>query len=328
MDRPDPVTEQSTSTIEGDGDRISATVLHFANGLDVVLDHTGITDGEIAIDAVRDGGLSVLDDARVPAARMAPGVVAASGLGDLDVVAVSYVISATGIDLTPAIWEEMANIDGTTPTDDLETAMAYVHQLLVAGRVDDTALRNQLDSAREAAMSCRVTRTQRRASPSTRLASVTRRADRSLLTGAELDQVTAADVLTTRRAGFGGATGWRIVLAGDVDVEQATVLAWPYFGTLDTGTAPGHFVDRLPPFPDGSTRLEVHAGTGDKAALIHTAEAEAADLATSEVLADLLASVLDTRLTDTVREALGASYSPSAYVYVLPTPLSDHPGRD
>ena len=151
MDRPDPVTEQSTSTIQGDGDRISATVLHFANGLDVVLDHTGITDGEIAIDAVRDGGLSVLDDARVPAARMAPGVVAASGLGDLDAVAVSHVLSATGIDLTPAISEEMANIDGTTPTDDLETTMAYVHQLLVAARVDDAALRNQLDSAREAA---------------------------------------------------------------------------------------------------------------------------------------------------------------------------------
>ena len=68
-----------------------------------------------------------------------PGVVSASRIGDLDAVDVGHVLSATGIDLSPAMSGEMVSIDGTTSADDLETTMAYVHQLLAAPHADDAA---------------------------------------------------------------------------------------------------------------------------------------------------------------------------------------------
>jgi zinc protease len=66
----------------------------------------------------------------------------------------------------------------------------------------------------------------------------------------------------------------------------------------------------------------VHAGTGDKGSLTLDWNAPAVDSTTDTVYADVLSSVLNIRLTDHLREQLGASYTPSASVQVLTEP--DH----
>jgi zinc protease len=58
----------------------------------------------------------------------------------------------------------------------------------------------------------------------------------------------------------------------------------------------------------------VHAGTGDKGSLTFDWNTAIPDPEVDSVYADVLSSVLNIRLTDHIREQLGASYSPSAYV--------------
>ena len=65
---------------------------------------------------------------------------------------------------------------------------------------------------------------------------------------------------------------------------------------------------------------EVRAGTGDKGSLTLDWNTPVLDLDTDSVYADLLTSVLNIRLTDHIREELGASYSPSAFVGVNTEP--------
>ena len=67
----------------------------------------------------------------------------------------------------------------------------------------------------------------------------------------------------------------------------------------------------------------MHAGTGDKGSLTFDWSMPIKDPAIDGVYADVLTSVLNIRLTDHIREELGASYSPSAFVSVSldPDPL-------
>ena len=67
---------------------------------------------------------------------------------------------------------------------------------------------------------------------------------------------------------------------------------------------------------------EVHAGTGDKGSLTFDWNTIVATSDTEVVYADVLTSVLNIRLTDHIREQLGASYSPTAYVGINREP--DH----
>lgn len=320
MARPEPVTEASAEDLDGDGYDIEPRELHFANGLDVVLSRNTIVDGDITISAVRLGGLSAVDDARIPAARVADQVVPVSSLGSLDAVTVGHVLDATGIDVTASLLPEQATMDGSTPTADLEVAMAYMRQMIADPHVDDPALANAVDAARTAYEGLD-------ADPDMatfQAQSVARYGDnpryRNLLTSAELDSVTSADVLSVWKERFGDATGWRVVFVGDLDVDEATALARAYFGTLTGTNVAPQFAPLEPPVPSGLVGVQVNAGTGERASLVRTNEAPIDDPARADMLAEMLTSVINMRLTATLREELGASYSPQAYVYVESTP--------
>ena len=65
---------------------------------------------------------------------------------------------------------------------------------------------------------------------------------------------------------------------------------------------------------------DVRAGTGDKGSLTLDWNTAAPDPETDDVYAEMLTSVLNIRLTDHIREELGASYSPSAFVGINAEP--------
>ena len=113
---------------------------------------------------------------------------------------------------------------------------------------------------------------------------------------------------------------WVFALSGDFDIDEATDLARRYFGTL-SGTGPTEsYKDFQPDPPSTVVTKDVHAGTGDKGSLTFDWTTPIPDRETDMVYADVLTSVLNIRLTDHIREELGASYSPSAFVGINTEP--------
>ncbi|MDO8364042.1 MAG: pitrilysin family protein, partial [Actinomycetota bacterium] len=87
MAAPQPVAEESSEPFVSEPSYfLDATRLEFPNGAVVILNPTDISDGYIAIDARSPGGLSVVPDEEVFAARYAPQAAALSGVGELDQV--------------------------------------------------------------------------------------------------------------------------------------------------------------------------------------------------------------------------------------------------
>ncbi|MDP9464611.1 MAG: insulinase family protein, partial [Actinomycetota bacterium] len=113
---------------------------------------------------------------------------------------------------------------------------------------------------------------------------------------------------------------WVFALSGDFDIGDARDLARRYIGTLFGAEQTEQYKDFQVDPPSTIVTKEVHAGTGDKGSLTFDWNAPSDDPETESVYADVLTSVLNIRLTDHIREELGASYSPSAYVAINTEP--------
>jgi zinc protease len=320
---PEEVVEiDSSSVVQEPGFFLDATRLVFDNGAVVILNPTSIADGEIAVEALSAGGYSVLAPDDVAAARYSLGVATSSGLGDLDQVAVDALLSGSNIDVAPYLNVSAEGFSGNTTRDDLELTMQLIHQYFAAPRFEQSALDAMKasdqpyidDPAADPDFAAYNALTEARYgdSPYYRL----------LPTQAELDAVDRSAVERLFKDRFSNASDWVFALSGDFDLEEAASLARRYVGTLEGAGTTETWKAVEPDAPHGVVEVEALAGSGDQASLTLLYTVDSTGAKYQYLQAEMLSSVLTTRLTDHVREALGASYSPFAYVTVYTEPAA------
>ncbi len=312
MVAPEPVEETKRTTLTIDPfSFLEPVLLTFPNGARVVLNATDIVDESVSFAAVSPGGLSLVDDADVGEALITTDVIESSGVGDLDPVQLDTVLGATSVEVSPYLDQAEEGFGGSSSTGDLEQLFQLVHLYLAAPRFDQAGLDAAIGSIRPLAEDPG-------SSPdfATYLAYTDARyggAPRFNPIPADLDSLDLATVEKVWRARFSNVSDWTFALSGDFDMDTVTDLARRYIGSLTgTGTTEA-FVDLQPEPPPGVVDRRVAAGTGDKSTLTRAYDAPVVDIKGDGVLCDVLGSVLTTRLTDHVREELGASYSPNAF---------------
>jgi zinc protease len=322
MAAPDPVAETASEPLDGDGGFVAPTMLTFANGARVVLNPTEIADNDISFSATSPGGLSLVADADVPDALNAVSVVTSSGVGDLDPVQLDTLLSDAQIQLYPSIGQTSEDFAGTSTTDDLEVLFQLVNQYISKPRFDQAGLDSTISSLQpyvdhpdsDPDLAEYVAYSAARYGSEPRF--------RVIPTADELAGLDLGTIERVWRDRFGNASDWVFAFSGDFDIDEASDLARRYIGTLSGTGATEQYKDFQIDPPSTVITKEVHAGTGEKGSLSFEWNAEYAETVGESVYADLLTSVLNTRLTDHIREELGESYSPSASVGILEEP--DH----
>lgn len=314
MVAPDPVEPVAVEQLS-DGSAVSfiePTVLEFPNGVRVSLNRTDIADGQVVFEARSQGGLTALDAADIPAGDAAGAVVGRSGVATYGPVELDAFLADKDVALQAGVDAYTEGLGGSAATGDLETLFQLIHLLMTQPRVDDVALEQYLDDELPFA-----------ADPSIDPAYaefdtlLDARYDdpRYLLPSVEsLNSVTADDVERVFRDRFGDASDFVFAFSGDLDLEATQSLAARYLGTLPA-TGRDEQVDFVePPVPPGIVSETVNAGVGERAgvSLLFTAPASADRR--DDVAARVVQEVISGRLTDTIREDLGESYSPFAVV--------------
>jgi zinc protease len=110
------------------------------------------------------------------------------------------------------------------------------------------------------------------------------------------------------------------VLVGDFDLDEASQLVRQYIGSLPSTGATEVAVDVEIDPPTTIVRSDVVSGSGDKASLTVQFNGPTEGGRREQALADLTAEIISNRLTENVREALGASYSPYAQTSLYTNP--------
>jgi zinc protease len=320
MTPPEPAVETSSEKLESDEAFIAPTMLTFENGARVVLNPTPIADNDIYFAASSPGGLSLVDEPDVPAALNAVSVVTSSGIGGFDPVELDTALSGAGIELQPSIGQTSEDFVGTSTTDDLELLLQLVNLYMSAPRFDPVALQSTVSSLQsyvddpnsDPDLAEFIAYSEARFGSEPRF--------RVIPSEEELAGLELSVIERVWRDRFTNAGDWVFALSGDFELETATDLVRRYFGTLDGAGPAESYKDFQPDPPSTVVTREVHAGTGDKGSLTFDWNTPKPDSDTDSVYADVLTSVLNIRLTDHIREELGASYSPSAFVAIYSAP--------
>jgi zinc protease len=124
-----------------------------------------------------------------------------------------------------------------------------------------------------------------------------------------LESMSPEDAFALYEERLGDVDDLVVAVVGDFDEEVLIELAQRYIGTLPQGDDDS-WEDRAQEPPDGIVTRTVGAGAGDSGAgvtMLFSLNAEVDDRLSASVLT--LQTALNTRLFDSVREELGASYN-------------------
>ena len=335
MAAPDPVAPSDIREL-ADGSEISFVapgVLEYSNGAQAVFNQTNIVDGAVSFEARRAGGLHAVADADVASAVAAGPVVGASGVADFGPVELEAFLDQREVGVARAIDVSTEGFVGGTSPADLEPLFQLVHLSIVEPRVDEVALERYLDDELPLAQDPGLD-----PSYAEFVALSNARYDDPRYLPPTPDSLATVDADTVDRVyrdRFSGAGGWVFSFSGDFDPATARDLADRYIGSLpaDDVQAPDPIVEPDP--PPGIVQDTIAAGDSETAsvALLYTVPGSTDPQL--DVLAEMAQAVITTRLTDTIREELGESYSPFAVVQVggggepfIDTYLSNSTGPD
>ena len=324
MVAPEPAEIVSREAIDGVAlAYIEPTMIEFANGVRVIINPTTITDDFVVIYGRSPGGFSLTPPADAAAAWLMNEVNSESGFDSLSRDAVDQILSASTVDLFPYVDTSSEFIGGSSSTSDLELAFQVLHQYISASNFSQVALDDAVDRNLEylvdtdanADLAVQIELNKMRYGDDPR--------HRVLLSEAELRSITTDNLERVWLDRFGNAGDFVFMLSGDLDLETTIDLAARYLGTLPSTGERETAVDTTAAPPPGIRQSTVNAGSGATASLTVQFSTETEDSAADLLNAQLLTSVLNIRLTDAIREELGASYSPSASVSLAGGPENE-----
>ncbi len=304
-----PGREVSRERIED----LDVTIVRFANGSTLTFKPTRFDEGRVFVRLRFGNGVSGLDPAQ-PSLGWAAGFVGPSGVADLDLDAMERLLTGRRISMAFGLDENAYQLSGATSAADLRDQLRLLTAKLTHPRWDPALFRryqtNALQSY-ELQFSTAAGRGQRELSAlvrpgDARFAPLSREA----LTNATPEGLQA---FFTPRLGEGPV---HAVVVGDIALDQVIAAMRETIGALPARTTPPVQADPAatrPPAPNPEPARFTHNGDPAQAfALIGwSTVGGSADVKTRRALA-LAGNMLQARLFESLREAEGAAYSPSA----------------
>ncbi len=296
--------------------------LTLANGVQVILYPTNISDDSITLVSSSPGGFSVIPDPWVAEAGLLTDIVFESGVGALDATALEQTLSDRLAYVEPTLTDVNEGFYGSSSTSDLETMLQLVHLYSTAPRIDDRAVETVVDDYRsiygdldtDPALAAQF------ALYSARYGADSRHRQVYIgPTSAELDTVTVEDAQALMADRFGDATGSVFALVGAFDMDEAEDLARRYLGTLPTGREET-FADVEAAAPPGVIDETIAAGSDEQGSVLVSLTGAVASSLEVDITNRVLQNILDSRLRDRIREELGATYSPITAIFSYDQP--------
>lgn len=292
---------------------LDVTIVSFANGTTLTFKRTEYERGSVSVRLRFGAGVSALSPTRRSLGWLA-GLVASSGLANLDLSAMERLLTGRRIGLSFAIDEDAFVLAGATNAADLPDQLRFLATKLSRPRWDGPLLQRFRTAAVEA---FELNQSSAAARAGRELGAVLRPNDQRWrpIERAEM-QATSVEQFRDFYAPLLAAGPVNVIVVGDVDLPAAIEAVRRSVGALPRRPAP-----RVPP---GGTRLAPPAPAREPRRFTHQGDPNQAyaligwstlggveNIRTRRALA-LAANMFETRLFDRLREQEGATYAPNA----------------
>ena len=313
--RPQPGTVVKATT----RDAFGITEWELSNGAKVVLKPTTFKQDEVLFRAVSPGGTSLASDQDYVPALTASQAVRAGGVGPFDVIQLRNILSGKAAAVTAFIDETGEGLSGDASPRDLETMFQLIYLMMTQPRADPTVfgiMTTQMKTMladQEASPEWAFTQTLQ-----TTLAQNNLR--RRPLTSEMVDQMNLQKSLAFYKDRFADASDFTFVFTGSFDVAAIRPLVEEYLASLPSLHRHETWKNVGINPPRGVVEKIVRKGTEPKsqAAIVFTGPI-AFDVP-HQVALQALGVVLETRLRESLREALSGTYGVQVEANASPIP--------
>jgi len=274
----------------------------------VLIKPTDFKADQVLIGGSSPGGLSLLSDKDLINGMLATSIVQLSGFGEFDAPSLRRHLAGTAATILPFISETSQELGGITTPKDLETFLELFYLVATSPRLDTSAVaafKSQVQTSLvnrgrqpAVALSDTITLTMGQRSP--------RRQPMTLERFATLDANRALAIYRERFSDFGNFT---FTVVGNVNLDSLRPMVERWIGGLPSKHRKEKWLDRLPVPPTGQISKVVVKGKEPVSQQVVYFTGTPAATDEQEILAaDAAGEILQTRLLEKLREAMGATY--------------------
>jgi zinc protease len=288
---------------------VGVTEWKLSNGARVLIKPTDFKADEVRLGAYSPGGSSLVSDADVMSATLAPQLAFLSGVGSFSRVDLQKKLAGKSASVQPVIGNNTEGLIGTASPKDIETLFQLTYLQFTAPRIDSAAvtmMRNQLGAllanrgaSPEAAVSDTFQVTMQGNGPRAKVLSAQ--------TLAEVNPQRAYAILRDR---FADASDFTFVLVGNVDTTALKPLVTQYLAALPSTNRKESWKDVGMHPPTGIIEKTVRKGTEPKSLtyVAFTGPMQYTDKERFDLQA--LTEVVRIKIIEVLREKMSGTYSP------------------
>ena len=292
-------------------DSIGVTVLTLSNGVEVWLKPTDFKNDQVLLNAYARGGSSTSPDASYFDTALSASLVNLAGVGGMQAPEIASLLAGKVVSLSPFIDTSVHGIRGGSRPQELEAAFQLLYLTFTAPNGDKAAL----DLLKRQLNSLIVNRQQnpgavfadRVRALNTGNSRYVRPITPEALGALKLDVMRQA-----YRDRFANAADFTFFIVGTFKEADIVPHVERYVASLpSTGRHDGHSRPLGYRFPAAIEKIRVEKGREPKSEIVTTYFADAGEDEDQAIFANAASDVLEIRLRDLLREALGSTYSVS-----------------
>ena len=297
-----------------------------SNGARVLIKPTDFKADQILFSAYSPGGISLANEADFISAALAPQIMGLSGLGNFNRIDLNKKLAGKAAGVSASWSDATENLGGSASPKDLETLMQQVYLHFTGARLDTIALKAFLQSAAPFIAN-------RGADPNqvfgdtiqVTLSQYDHRA--RPLTPATFAEIDGHKAFAFFKDRFANAGDFTFLFVGNVDTVALKPLVEKYIASLpNTGRVDVARVTGKGP-PKGVIQKTVRKGVEQKATTSLYFTGTCTYTPEKRVELRALIEVFQIRLTESLREKLGGTYSPSVVGVCNRTPRQEYQVR-
>jgi zinc protease len=320
----DTVIKEGTIVSEKQNEEIGAVEFTLSNGIKFYYKYANKNKNDVQLKAVSYGGNSLLVDQDLPSSSALGSVMQNSGLGDYSASNLQKVMAGKTAYVSSNVGAITDNLNGSAVTKDVETMFQMVYLQFTKPRFDPDAYNVVMENFNNKVLS-RSEDIQEKMEDSTIVALYGANNPKKRLFNKEyVEAITFDKIKSVYNDRFGNAADFEFFLVGDIDKEKLKPLLEKYIAGINTTSAREQWKDNSVSWLKANTDKTMYLKMADpKSSVSICYKNEFTYNLKNQMLARILAAMLQLRYDETLREEEGGTYGASTYGSVAKRPVQE-----
>lgn len=320
----DTVIKEGSIVSEKQNNELGATEFTLSNGIKVYYKYANKNKNDVQLKAVSYGGNSLLADEDLPSSSALGAVMQNSGLGDYSLANLQKVMAGKTAQVSVNVGAITENLNGAAVTKDVETMLQMVYMQFTRPRFDPDGYNVVMENYNNKVIS-RSEDIQEKMQDSTIVTLYgSDNAKKRLFNKQYVDAISLDKIKSIYNDRFGNAADFEFFIVGDIEKEKLKPLLEKYIAGINTTSNKEQWKDNSVKWLQANTDNTMYLKMADaKSAVSICYKKEFTYNLKNEMLARILADLLQLRYDETLREEEGGTYGAGTYGGLTKRPVQE-----